>query len=111
MCGYPINITSFAHLLKKVDFYAIVDHLALVHILKSNAEPAKTRIKRLLEVLSAYSFNLYYMKGKDIILSDFLSRQRTDDSNPHEIIPISFDMQAILKDRYYMLGRKRRVEI
>ena len=64
MCGLAINIASFAHLLKRVDFDAIVDHLALVHILKSKTEPATTRIKRLLEVLSAYSFNLYYMKGK-----------------------------------------------
>ena len=64
MCGLAINILSFVHLLRKVDFDAIVNHLALVHILKSKAEPATTRIKRLLEVLSAYSFNLYYMKGK-----------------------------------------------
>ena len=55
MCGLAINITSFAHLLKKVDFYAIVDHLASIHILKSKAEPATPIIKRLLEVLSAYS--------------------------------------------------------
>ena len=101
MCGLAINITSFAHLLKKVDFDAIVDHLALVHILKSKTEPATPRIKRLLEVLSAYSFNLYYMKGKDMILSDFLSRQEIDKSDPHEIIPISFDVKAILNDRYY----------
>ena len=73
MCGLAINITSFAYLLKKVDFDAIVDHLALVHILKSKAEPATTRIKRLLEVLSSYSFNPYYRKGKDMILNDFLS--------------------------------------
>ena len=52
MCGLAINIASFAHLLKKVDFEAIVDHLALVHILKSKTKPATTRIKRLLEVLS-----------------------------------------------------------
>ena len=84
MCGLAINITSFAHLPKKVDFDTIVDHLALVHILKSKTEPATPRIKRLLEVLSAYSFNLYYMKGKDMILSDFLSRQGIDESNPHE---------------------------
>ena len=45
-----INIASFAHLLKRVDFDAIVDHLALVHILKSKTEPATTRIKRLLEL-------------------------------------------------------------
>ena len=34
MCGIAINIVSFASLLKKVDFDAIVDHLAFVHILK-----------------------------------------------------------------------------
>ena len=108
MCGLAINITSFAYLLKRVDFDAIVDHLALLHILKSKTEPATTRIKRLLEVLSIYSFNLYYMKGKDMILSDFLSRQREDESNPHEIIPISFDMKAILKERYYNIGNESR---
>ena len=76
----------------RVDFDMIVDHLALIHITKSKAEPATTRIKRLLELISSYSFNLYYMKGKDMILSDFLSRQTHDDSNRHDIIPISFNM-------------------
>ena len=99
---------SFSHLLKTVDFDAVVDHLALVHILKNKTESATTRIKRLLEVLSAYSFNLYYMKGKDMILSDFLSRQRVDRSNPHEIMPISFDMKAILNDKYYNVGKENR---
>ena len=73
LCGLAINIASFSHLLKRVDFDAIVDHLALTHIIKSKMEPATTRIKRLLELISSYSFNLYYMKGKDMILSDFLS--------------------------------------
>ena len=67
MCGIAINIASFVHVLIKVDFDVIEDHLALVHILKSKTEPATTRIKRMVEVLSAYSFNLYYMKGKDMI--------------------------------------------
>ena len=101
MCELAINMVSFAHLLKKLDFNAIVDHLALVQILKSKTEPATTRIKRLLEVLSMYSFNLYYVKGKDMMLSDFLPRQRVDRNNPHEIIPISFDMRAILEEKYY----------
>ena len=46
MCGLAINIASFAYLLKKVDFDAILDHLALVHILKSKTEPATTKSKR-----------------------------------------------------------------
>ena len=45
LCGLAINIASFAHLLKIVDFDAIVDHLALTHITKSKAELATTRIK------------------------------------------------------------------
>ena len=43
-----------------------------------------------------------------MILSDFLSRQRVDRSNPHEIIPVSFDMKAILKDKYYNIGNESR---
>ena len=74
MCGLAINIGSFAHLLKKVDFDAIVDDLAITHIMRSKTEPATTRIKRPLELLRGYSFNLHYIKGKDIVLSDFLSR-------------------------------------
>ena len=101
LCGLAINIASFLHLLKRVDFDAIVDHLALTHIIKSKAEPATTRINRLLELISPYSFNLYYMKGKYMILSNFLSRQMHDDSNPHKIIPISFNMYNALYENYY----------
>ena len=109
MCGLAINIASFAHLFRKVDFNAVVDHLAIMHIMRSKVEPATTRIKRLLGVFSSSSFNLYYIKGKDIILSDFLSRQNVDDSNPHEIIPISFNLRTVLQDRYYILeGEKER---
>ena len=103
MCGSAINITSFVHLLKKVDFDAVVDHLALNHIMRSKVEPATTRIKRLLEEVSSYSFNLYYIKGKDMILSDFLSRQNVDDNDPHEIILISFSMRNVLQEGYYNL--------
>ena len=93
-----------------MDFDAIVDHLALTHIMKSKIEPVTTRNKRLLEVLSSYSFNLYYIKGKDMILNDFLSRQKIDNSNPHEIIPVSFSMSYVLQDRYYNNGSVRCTE-
>ena len=106
LCGLAINIASFSYLLKRVDFDAIVDHLALTHIIKSKAEPVTPRIKRLLELISSYSFNLYYMKGKDMILSDFLSRHMHDDSNPHEIIPISFNTYNVLYKTYYRIEIK-----
>ena len=64
LCRLVINIASFSHLLKWVDFDAIVNHLCLMHIIKSKTDPAMTRIKRLLELINSYSFNLYYMKGR-----------------------------------------------
>ena len=106
MCGLAMNITTFSHLLKKVDFDAIVDNLAITHIMRSKAEPATTRIKRLLELLSPYSFNLYYIKGKDMVLSNFLSRQKTDISNPHELIPISFLLKSQVSDYFYCIDNE-----
>ena len=112
MCGLAINMASFAHLLKRVDFDAVVDHLAITHIMKSKMEPVTNRIKRLLKILSSYSFNLYYIKGKDMVLSDFLYRQIGDDSDLHEIIPISFNIKEILKENYqYMVKDTNMVQI
>ena len=54
LCGLAINIASFSHLLERVDFEAIADHLSLTHIIKTKAEPATTIIKRLLELISSY---------------------------------------------------------
>ena len=103
MSGLAINTMTFSHLLKKVDFDAVVDHLAITHIMRSKAEPATTRIKRLIELLSPYSFNLYYIKGKDMVLSDFLSRQKTGNSNPREIIPISFTLKSLAHEHLLIL--------
>ena len=107
MSGLAINIASFAHLLRKVDFDAVVDHLAVTQIMRSKVEPATNRIKRLLEVLSAYSFNLYYIRGKDMVLSDFLSRQDPGDEDTKEIIPISFNMKSVLQDKYYNINKNK----
>ena len=84
-------MSQFKNLVPKVYFDCIVDNVALIYIMKSKAEPANARIKRLLEIRTAYSFNIYYMKGKDIKLSNFLFRIKVDKTNPHETIPISFD--------------------
>ena len=35
-----------------------------------------------------------------MVLSDFLLRQHGDSSNPHEIIPISFNMGKVLQQNY-----------
>ena len=42
-----------------------------------------------------------------MILSGFLSRQNVDASNPHEIIPISFNIRTVLQDKYYILEEEK----
>ena len=36
-----------------------------------------------------------------MVSSDFLSRQNNDNGNPHEIIPISFNLHKVLHENYY----------
>ena len=45
MCSLAINITSFAHLLKRVDYDAVVDHLALAHIMRNKVEQQLQELK------------------------------------------------------------------
>ena len=89
MTGLLVNMNLWKNLLKHREFDAAVDHAAVAQIMKAKTEPA-IRIMRLLGRLSAYSFNLYYVKGRDMILSDYLSRHRQKDLDPSELIPISF---------------------
>ena len=94
MTGLAINIHLRKHLLLRVEFNCAVDHRALPYIMKSKNLPETGRIIRLLELLSGYCFNLYYVKGKDMILCDYLSRIAVDEGDPSEVIPISFNALA-----------------
>ena len=64
MCGLAVNIASFAHLLKRVDFDAMVDHLAITHIMKSKMEPATNRIKRFIRSPMFLLIQLVLHKGQ-----------------------------------------------
>ena len=84
------------HLLHTVEFDCTVDHRAIPYIMKAKSLPATARIMRLLEILPVYAFNLYFVKGKDMKIRDFLSRIDVDRSNPGEVIPITFNSFAML---------------
>ena len=97
MTGLLMNMNLWKNLLKHREFDAAVDHVAFAQIMKAKTEPATTRIMRLLDRLSAYSFNLYYVKGRDMILADYLGRNRSKDIDPSELIPISFCCMDVYK--------------
>ena len=88
MTGMAVNI----HLLHRVEFDCAVDHRAITYIMKAKTLPATTRI----EILSGYAFNLYFVKGKDMKICDFLSRIDVDRGNSGEVIPISFNSFSML---------------
>ena len=90
MAGLLVNMGLWKNILKHREFDAAVDHVAVTQILKAKSESTSNRIMRLLDHLSAYSFNLYYLKGKDMILADYLSRHRNEDEDTTDLIPVSF---------------------
>ena len=96
MTGMAVNIHLWRHLLHRVEFDCAVDHRAMPYIMKAKTLPATTRIMRLLEILSGYAINLYFVKGKDMKICDFLSRIDVDRGNPGEVIPISFNSFSLL---------------
>ena len=62
-------------------------------------EPITLKLQKLIEVLSQYSFKVKYLRGKDMTISDFLSRHPGQDlASPNEIIPISFQSRELLNN-------------
>ena len=46
------------------------------------------------------------LNKKDMILSDFLSRQKHYDHDPHKIMPISFNVQNMLQTRCHNIDKR-----
>ena len=89
MFGLSINLHLWNHLIASVDFDCATDHLAAVQIMNGKDEP-KGRLKTILPKIFQYTFRLYYVKGKDLILADYFSRIPADQRRAEEVIPISF---------------------
>ncbi len=73
LTGLIVNISAVKTLLLHTEFEAYVDHSALMHIAKAKNKLKTLCIQRLLQVCSLYSFTLKYHKGKDMLITDFLS--------------------------------------
>ena len=87
MTGMAVNIHLSRHLLHRVEFDCAVDHRAMPYMMKAKTLPATTRIMRLLEIISGYAFNLYFVEGKDMKVCDLLSRIDVDRGNPVKSYP------------------------
>ena len=95
LTGVLANVAVFKHLLRNANFHVYCDHSALVHILKAKREPPTLRLKKLIENLSEYKFDIYFLKGKEMHISDFLSRHPDDEDSPNEIKTIAWMLREL----------------
>ena len=79
LTGIMANVAAFKHLLKNANFTVYCDHSTLVHIMAAKREPPILRLKKLIEHLRDYKFNIKFLKGKEMHISDFLSRHPDND--------------------------------
>ena len=70
LTGVMANVAAFKHLLRNANFHVYCDHSALVHILKAKREPPTFRLKKMIENLSEYKFDIYFLKGKEMHISE-----------------------------------------
>ena len=94
LTGIYANVLAFKHLLRNVHFTLYCDHSALVHIMNGKKEPPTLRLKKLIENLSDFKFDIKFLRGKDMFVSDFLSRHPdSEESSNDPIIPVAFLMK------------------
>ena len=60
-------------------------------------EPPTLRLKKLIENLSDYKFDIKFLRGKDMFVSDFLSRHPDNEESCNDpIMPVTFLMKEIV---------------
>ena len=82
LTGLYYNLLGFKHALKGNYFQAKVDHSALTYIWKARTEPPTMRLKKILEKLQDFDFDLSYEKGINLKIADALSRNPAADDAP-----------------------------
>ncbi len=95
LCCLKKTLLHFQHLLKYSTFTVLMDHSALKSMYCFR-KPVKTvRIQTFLKEISDFSFDFQHISGKDMFVSDFLSRFS---SNNEDEEPISYLTDTTLLD-------------
>ena len=85
------NIYGFEQKITNNYFEAIVDHTAIDYLKKSKHEPTSTRLTTLLGRLMKYTFDLKYLEGNKLKVSDALSRLYIEEKHKiNDVIPLNF---------------------
>ena len=91
LTGLLANIHGFEQKLNNNYFEAIVDHKAIDYLIKSKHEPTSTRLVTLLDHLNRYTFDLNYLEGSKLKVSDALSCLYSEEKHKiSDVIPLNF---------------------
>ena len=81
LTGLYVNIHGFIHILKNRYFEILVDHRAIEYMRKAKYEPTTKRLMVLLLKLQDFQFDLKYMQGTKMYVSNALSRLYTEENH------------------------------
>ena len=91
LTGLLANIHGFEQKLNNNYFEAIVDHKAIDYLIKSRHEPTSTRLVTLLDCLNRYTFDLKYLEGSKLKVSDALLHLYSEEKHKiSDVIPLNF---------------------
>ena len=91
LTGLLANIHGFEQKLNNNYFEAIVDHKAIDYLIKSKHETTSTRLVTLLDHLNRYTFDLKYLEGSELKVSDALSRLYSEEKHKiSDVILLNF---------------------
>ena len=71
------------------------DHKPIVSIIKKPLSAASPRLQRMLLQLQSYDLDVHFVPGKEIPLSDFLSRHSLIDTHPNLIEDLDLHVHAV----------------
>ena len=91
LTGLLANIHGFEQKLRNNYFEVIVNHKAIDYMVKSKHQPTTTRLATLLLKLMEYTFDLKYLEGNKLKVSDALSQLYIEEKyKVSDVIPLNF---------------------
>ena len=89
--GLVCNIHGFEHLLKDNYFEVIIDHKAIEYLKRAKYQPTTRRLGSLLLKLQDYAFNIKYLEGAKLKVSDAFSSLYIEEKHKiMDVIPLNF---------------------
>ena len=91
LMGLVYNIHGFEHLLKDNYFEVIIDRKAIEYLKRVKYQPTTRRLGSLLLKLQDYAFDIKYLEGAKLKVSDTLSRLYIEEKHKiTDVIPLNF---------------------